>query len=167
MRLESRINAKFLTLSQNTVSCVPTMTDDGKQWQEDREGVKKRMISVVSSLRLSWLLHIHAFMSSVHDCGSRAKLCTSFGRVDFWNWVSSATSWWLNEWFAMIFESGVVYKTNSTGPSTETCGAPHIRGEEEEAKLLTTTHWFLSRRYGRNHWKAVESGCQRQFRDVE
>ena len=49
-------------------------------------------------------------------------------------------------------ESGVVYKTetkatttttkqkNSTGPSTEPCGTPNMRGEEEEAELLTTTH---------------------------
>ena len=35
------------------------MTDDGKQWQEDREGVEKRMASVLSSFSLSWLLHIH------------------------------------------------------------------------------------------------------------
>ena len=39
------------------------------QWQEDR-GVEKRMASVLSSLSLSWLLHIHAFMSSVHGCRS-------------------------------------------------------------------------------------------------
>ena len=29
--LESRINPKFLTLSENTISCIPTMIDDGKQ----------------------------------------------------------------------------------------------------------------------------------------
>ena len=68
MRLESRINPKFLTLSENRISCVPTMTDDGKQWYEDREDVEKRMASVLSSLSLSWLLHTHAFMSSVLNC---------------------------------------------------------------------------------------------------
>ena len=98
MRLESRINPKFLTLSENRISCVPTMIDDGKQWHEDRKGVKKRMASVLSSLSLSWLLHIHAFMSSVHDCRSCVRLCMSFGGVDFWSWVSSAKSWWLIDW---------------------------------------------------------------------
>ena len=113
--LESRINPKFLTLPENTISCVLTMIDDGKQWHEDREDVKKRIASVLSSLSLSWLLHIHAFMSSVHDCRSCVRLCTSLGGVDFWSCVSSAKSWWLTEWLAMISESGVVYKTNSTG----------------------------------------------------
>ena len=83
MRLESRINPRFLALSENRISCVPTMTDDGKQWYEDREDVEKRMASVLSSLSLSWLLHIHAFMSSVHDCRACERLCTSFGGVDF------------------------------------------------------------------------------------
>ena len=83
MRLESRIKPKFLTLSENRISCVPTMIDDGKQLHEDREGVEKRMASVLSSLSLSWLLHIHAFMSSVHDCRSCVRLCMSFGGVDF------------------------------------------------------------------------------------
>ena len=46
-------------------------------------------------------------------------------------------------------ESGVVYKTNSTGPGTEPCGTPNMR-EEEEGELLTTIHWFLSRRYDQN-----------------
>ena len=151
MRLESRTNPKLLTLSENRISCVPTMIDDGKQWQEDREGVEKRMASVLSSSSLSWLLHIHAFMSSVHDCRSCVRLCTSFGGVDFWSWVSSAKSW-----LAMMSESGVVYKTNSTGHNTEPCGTPNMTGEEEEAELLTTTHWFLSRRYNQNHWRAVE-----------
>ena len=90
-RLESRINPEFLT-SENTISCVPTTTDDVKQWQEDREGIEKRMASVLSSLCLSWLLHIHTFMSSVHDCRSCVRLCASFGGVDFWSWVSSAKS---------------------------------------------------------------------------
>ena len=40
----------------------------------------------------------------------------------------------------MMSESGVVYKTNSTGQSAEPCGTPNMRGEEEEAELLTTTH---------------------------
>ena len=62
------INPKFLTLTENIMFCAPTVTDDGKQWQEDREGVEKLMASVLSSLSLSWLLHIHASMSSVHDC---------------------------------------------------------------------------------------------------
>ena len=31
-----------------------------------------------------------------------------------------------------------------------------MRGDEEEAELLTTTHRFLSRRYDRNHWRVVE-----------
>ena len=84
------------------------------------------MTSVLSSLSLSCLLHIHAFMSSVHDCRSRVRLCTSFGGVDFWSWVLSAKRWWLTEWFAMMSESGVVYKTNSTGPSTEPCGTPNM-----------------------------------------
>ena len=83
MRLESRINPKFLTLSEKTVSCVLTMTDDGKLWQEDREGVEKKIVSVLSSFSLSWLLHIHAFMSSVHDYRSCVRLCPSFGGVYF------------------------------------------------------------------------------------
>ena len=84
VRLEARINPKFLTLSENRISCVLTMIDDGKQSHEDREGVeKKRMASVLSSLSLSWLLDIHAFMPSVHDCRSCVRLCTSFGGVDF------------------------------------------------------------------------------------
>ena len=49
----------------------------------------------------------------------------------------------------MISESGVVYKTNSTGPSVELCGTSKMRGEEEQTELLTTTHWFLSKRYDR------------------
>ena len=53
------MNPKFLTLSENTLLCVPIKTDDGKQRQEDREGVEKRMASVLSSFSLSWLLHIH------------------------------------------------------------------------------------------------------------
>ena len=114
------------------------------------------MASVLTSLSLSWLLHIHAFTPSVHDCRSCVRLCTSFGGVDFWSWVSSAKSWWLTEWLAMMSESGVVYKTNSTGPNTEPCGTPNMTGEKEEAELLTTAHWFLSRRYDRNHWRAVE-----------
>ena len=59
--------------------------------------VEKRMASVLSSFSLSWLLHIHAFMSSVHDCRSCVRLCTSFGGVDFWSWVSSAKRWWLTQ----------------------------------------------------------------------
>ena len=149
LRVASRINSKFLTLSENTISCVLTMIDNGKQWQEDREGVEKRMASVLSSFSLSWLLHIHAFMSFVHDW-------RSFGGVDFWSCASSAKSWWLTEWFAVMSESGVVYKTNSTGPNIEPCGTPNMRGDEEEAELLTTTHWFLSRRYDQKHWRAVE-----------
>ena len=98
--LESRINPKFLTLSENTISCVPTMTDFGKQWQEDSKGIEKRMASVSSLFSLSWLFHIHAFMLSVHDRRSCVRLCTSFGGVDFWSWVSCAKSWWLTEWFA-------------------------------------------------------------------
>ena len=64
MKLEPRINPKFLTLAEKTVSYVLTMTDDGKQWQEDREGVEKRIVSVLSSFSLSWLLHIlcHLYM---------------------------------------------------------------------------------------------------------
>ena len=56
----------------------------------------------------------------------------------------------------MMSESGVVYKTNNTGPNIKPCGTPNMTGEEEEADLLTTTHWFLSRRYDLNHWRAVE-----------
>ena len=41
------------------------------------------MASVLSSLSLSWLLHIHAFMSSVHDRRSCVRLCTSFGGVEW------------------------------------------------------------------------------------
>ena len=83
MRLESRRNPKFLVLSENTILCVPTMTDDSKQCQEDREGIEKRMASILCSLRLSLSLHIHAFMSSVHNCRSCVRLCSSFGGVDF------------------------------------------------------------------------------------
>ena len=63
------------------------MTDDSKQWQEDREGTEKRMASVLCSLSLSLSLHIHAFMSSVHNCRSCVRLCTSFGGAEFWSWV--------------------------------------------------------------------------------
>ena len=79
--------------------------------------------------------------------------------VVWWSWflkLGCTFCWWLTEWLAMMSESGVVYKTNSTGPNTEPCGTPNMTGEEEEAELLTTTHWFLSRRYDRNHWRAVE-----------
>ena len=41
---------------------------------------------------------------------------------------------------AMMSESGVVYKTKSTGPNTEPCGTPNMTEEEEEAELLTTKH---------------------------
>ena len=131
------------------------MTDDGKQSQ-GRESVENRMASVLSSLSLSWLLHIHDFMSSVHNCRLRVRLCTSFGGVDFWSWVSFANSWWLTEWLAMMSESGVVYRTNCTGPSTEPCGTQNIKGEGEEAELLTTMYWFLSSMYDRNYCSAVE-----------
>jgi len=40
----------------------------------------------------------------------------------------------------MMSESGVVYKTKSTGPNTEPCGTPNMTEEEEEAELLTTKH---------------------------
>ena len=56
----------------------------------------------------------------------------------------------------MMSESEVVYKTNSTGPNTEPCRTPNMTAEEEEEEPLTTTNRFLSRRYDRNHWKAVE-----------
>ena len=59
MRLESKINPKFLTLSENTVWCVPTITVDGKQRQEDREGVEKRMASVYPHL---------VFLVVAHPC---------------------------------------------------------------------------------------------------
>ena len=154
MSLELKMNPKFLTLSENAIWWVPTVTDDGKK-SEGRESVKKRMASVLSSLNLNWLLHIHDFISSVHNCRSRVRLFTSFGGVDFWSWVSSANSCWLTEWLAMMSESGLVYKTNSTGPS-EPCGTPNMKGEGEEAELLTTMDWFLSSRYDRNHWSAVE-----------
>ena len=58
------------------------MTDDGKQL-EGRESVKKRMASVLSSLSMSWLLHIHDSISSVHNCRLHVRLCTSFGGFDF------------------------------------------------------------------------------------
>ena len=131
------------------------MTDDSKQWQEDREGTEKRMASVLCSLSLSLSLHIHAFMSSVHNCRSCVRLCTSFGGAEFWSWVLYGKIWWLTEWFAMMSDSGVVYK-NSTGLSPEPYGTPNMRGEVEKEELLTTTHWFMSRRYDRNHWRAVE-----------
>ena len=89
MRLESRINPTFLTLSENTIPCEPTMIDDGKQCQEDR-WFEKRMGSVLSSLRFSWLLHIYAFMSYVPECRLRVKLCTPFDGIDFSSWVSFA-----------------------------------------------------------------------------
>ena len=95
-------------------------------------------------------------MSSMHNCRSCVRLCMSFGEVDFWSWLSSANSWWLTEWLAMMSESGVVYKTNSTGPSTEPCGTPNIKGEWEEAELLTTMDWFLSSGFDWNHWSVVE-----------
>ena len=101
------------------------------------------------------MLLCHLYMKW-YDCRSRVRLYKSFDGVGFWSWVSSAKSWWFTEWLVMISESGVVYKTNSTGPSTEPCGTPNMRGEEEEAELLITTHWFLSGRYDQNHWRAVE-----------
>ena len=123
---------------------------------EGRESVEKRMASVLSSWSLSWLQHSHDFKSSVHNCRSRVRLCTSFGGVAFWSWVSSANSWWLAEWLALVSESGVVYKTNSTGTSTEPCGTSNIKGQGKKAELLTTTDWSLSSRYVQNHWSAVE-----------
>ena len=117
-----------------------------KQWQEDREGTEKRMASVLCSLSLSLLLHIHAFISLENNRRSCVRLCTSFG--DFWSWVLYAKSWWLTEWFAMMSDSGVVYK-NSTGLSTEPYRTPNMRGEVEKDELLTTTHWFLPRRWSK------------------
>ena len=46
----------------------------------------------------------------------------------------------------MMSESGLVYKTNSTGPGTEPSGTPDMRGNDEEAELLTTTQRFMSGR---------------------
>ena len=114
------------------------------------------MASVLSSLSFSWLLHTHDFISCVHNCRSRLRLRRSFGGVGFWSWVSSANSWWLTEWLAMMSESGVVYKTNRTGPSTKPCGKPNIKGEGEKKELVTTTDWFLSSRYDQNLWSTVE-----------
>ena len=155
------MNPKFLTLSENAIWWVPTVTDDGKQ-SEGREGVQKR-ITLVLYLSLSWLLHICDCISYVQNCRSCVRLCMLFGGADLWSWVSSARNWWLTEWLAMTSESGVVYKTISTEPSTEPCGTPNSkRGEEVE--LLTKVDWFLSSRYDQNHWSAVE-WMPRQFRD--
>ena len=110
--------------------------------------------------RREWLqfcsCYIHDFISSVHNCRSCVRLCTLFGGVDFWSWVSSAKSWWLTKWLVVMSESGVAYKTNSTGPSTEPCRTPNIKGEGEEAELWRTMDWFLCSRYDWNHWTVVE-----------
>ena len=53
-------------------------------------------------------------------------------------------------------EPTVVHKMNSTGPNSEPHGTPNMRGEEKEAELLTTTHWFLSKKYDWNHCSVVE-----------
>ena len=118
---------------------VLTGTDDGKQ-SRGREGVEKRMASVLSSLCLNWFFNVNYLLSSVHDCRSRLRLYKSFVGVDFWSWVSSAKSRWLAEWLAMMSKSGVVYTIyiNSTGPSSEPCGTPNIKAEGEEEELSTT-----------------------------
>ena len=59
------------------------MTDDSKQ-SEGSEGVEKRIASVLSSLSLSRLLHIHDFMSSVHNCSSCVRW---FGYVVWWRFL--------------------------------------------------------------------------------
>ena len=165
MRLESRLNPTFLTLSENRISCVPTMIDDSRQWQEDREGVEKRMASVLSSLNLSWLLYIYAFMSSVHDCRSCVRLCTSFGGVEFWSWLSSAKSRWLTEW---------------TGYDVWMWSSVQIKQQRSQHWTLWNTKHDWRRRGSRIvdnnalipvqkvRSKLLEScrgGCQRQFRD--
>ena len=99
-----------------------------------------------SNLNLSWLLHIHDLMLSVYNCRSGVRFQKSFGGAKFRCWVSSAKGWWLTKWLALMSESGVACKTNSTGPS-EPCGTPNMKGEGEEAELLTTMDWFLSYLY--------------------
>ena len=42
VRLESRMNPKFLTFSENSIWSIPTLTDDGKQ-SEGRESVEKKI----------------------------------------------------------------------------------------------------------------------------
>ena len=59
------MNPKYLTLSENAIWCVSTVTDDGKQ-SEGSEGAETRMASVLSQLSLSWLRHINDFMWYEH-----------------------------------------------------------------------------------------------------
>ena len=120
-----------------------------KQRQEDREGV-----SVSSLLSLSGCSTVMICVT----CTWLQVVCKALYVIwwsQFLKLVSSTKSWWLTEWFAMMSEKGVVYKTNSSGPSTEPCGTPN-GGGQEEAELLTTTHCALSRRYDQNHWSVVE-----------
>ena len=155
MRLESRMNPKFLTLSENAIWWVLTVTDDGKQ-SEGGERVEKWMVSVFVLVTFE-LIAAHSWFYVI--CSLWQVTCKTLYVVWwswFWSWVSSAKGWWLTEWLAMMSESGVVYKTNSTWPSTVPCGTPNIKEEREKVELLKTTDWFLSSRYNRNHWGAVE-----------
>ena len=65
-----------------------TSTETRRLIRTDSPGRPPRL-SHSSWTMTSWFLHTHAFMSSVHDCRSRVRLCTWFGGVDFWSWVSA------------------------------------------------------------------------------
>ena len=62
----------------------------GEQGKMEKTGCKiiygaPRTLSV-EGLMMMMMMHIHGFMSSVHNCRSRVRLCTSFGGVDFLSW---------------------------------------------------------------------------------
>ena len=107
------------------------------------------------------------FPSSMFLC----RLCMHW--LLWWGWSfhweerisgASAKSWGFTEWFAMISERGVVYRTKKMGPSTEPWGTPYMSCDGDEDELLTEVNWYLSERYEWNHWSAVDWMPKTEFR---
>ena len=162
---ESRMNPRFLAESEKGMLWEPRVIESGRGmvegFKEDEKG--KGRASVLSLFSLSWFSIIHVFMS-VHALSSLVRLVTSLRGADFWSCVSSAKSWWLTEWLAMILERGVVYRTKRMGPSTEPRGTLYMSCDGDEDELLTEVDWYLSERYEWNHWSAVDWMPKAEFR---
>ena len=157
-----RMNPRFLAESEKRMLWEPRVIESGRQivdsFKEEEE--EKRRASVLSSLSLSWFSVIHAIMPSVHALSSWVRFATSY----FWSCVSSAKSWWFTEWLPVIPERGVVYRTKSSGPSTEPWGRPYMSCDSDKDETLTEVGWYLSERYGWNHWNAVGWMPKTEFR---
>ena len=119
---------------------------NGGGFERRRKGNEKSFCLVVVPFELIFR-HPCFFMSSVHALSSLVRLVTSLRGADFWSCVSSAKSWWLTEWLAIISERGVVYRTKRMGPSTEPWGTPYMSCDGDEDELLTEVDWYLSERY--------------------